>query len=405
MKFKQRVLVSALALAMVPAPAVMADGHDIQALKNQVQMLLQRIEQLEQKQQQTDVVVKQQQKPNKQVVTSGNDKVRLSISGQVNRGVLITDDGDSSDVFHVDNDASSTRFRLIGEADVSDTFTVGAAVEVEIKSDSTADVSQVSTSGTGGTLNERRLEFYLADDNWGKVWVGQGWTASEDTSEYDLSGTALAGYSATADMAGGMLFRSSGGALSDTTVGDVFTNLDGLGRRDRLRYDTPTFNGLTLSASVMEGDAWDVAVTYAGEYSYAQVVAALAYSDPNDLGSHDSRVNGSVSALFNNGFNVTLAAGQDDGSGAGDPQFYYGKLGYKTQLNSAGSTAFSIDYHHTDEIGSTLDEGSSYGIQAVQVIDAWSTELYMGFRTYELERAGADFQNIDAFILGGRVKF
>ena len=403
MNTQNRLLTAMLASSMLVAPLAQADGHELQALKNQVQLLMQRIEQLEQ---QPPQVVAQQTSVSAPVVTSGNNKVRLNISGQINRGVLVMDDGDNTDTFHVDNDASSSRIRLIGEADLSDTLTVGTAIEVELASNSTASVNQVDKSGVGsGTFSERRVEFYFTDANWGKLWVGQGWTASEDTSEYDLSGTALAGYSSTADMAGGLLFRNSDGSLSATNVGSVFLNFDGLGRRDRLRYDTPNLNGVTLSVSAVEGDAWDAAITYAAKYSYAQVVAALAYSDPQDLASHDSRVNGSVSVLFNSGFNVTLAAGEDDAGTSADPNFYYAKLGYQANLNRMGLTAFSVDYHHTDEIGVSMDEGKSYGLQLVQNFDDWSTEGYVGLRTYELERSGGSFQDLDVLLMGGRVKF
>ncbi len=403
MNIQNRLLTAMLASSMLVAPLAQADGHELQALKSQVQLLMQRIEQLEQ---QPPQVVAQQTPMAAPVVTSGNNKVRLNISGQINRGVLVMDDGDNTDTFHVDNDASSSRIRLIGEADLSDTLTVGTAIEVELASDSTASVNQIDKSGVGsGTFSERRVEFYFTDANWGKLWVGQGWTASEDTSEYDLSGTALAGYSSTADMAGGLLFRNSDGSLSATNVGSVFLNFDGLGRRDRLRYDTPNLNGVTLSVSAVEGDAWDAAITYAAKYSYAQVVAALAYSDPQDLASHDSRVNGSVSVLFNSGFNVTLAAGEDDAGTSADPNFYYAKLGYQANLNRMGLTAFSVDYHHTDEIGVSMDEGKSYGLQLVQNFDDWSTEGYVGLRTYELERSGGSFQDLDVLLMGGRVKF
>lgn len=404
MNTKNRLWTAMFASTLLVAPLAQADGHEIQALKNQVQLLMQRIEQLEQTQTQPQVV--QSGNVAAPVVTSGNSRVRLNVSGQINRGVLVADDGENTDSFHVDNDASSSRLRLIGEADLSPTLTVGTAIEVELASNSTAAVNQNDKSGVGsGTFSERRVEFYFDDDNWGKLWVGQGWTASEDTSEYDLSGTALAGYSSTADMAGGLLFRNSDGSLSATNVGSVFLNFDGLGRRDRVRYDTPNLNGVTLSVSAVEGDAWDAAVTYAAKYSYAEVVAALAYSKPQDLASHDSRVNGSVSALFNSGFNVTLAAGQDDTNTSADPEFYYAKLGYQANLNAMGITAFSVDYHHTDEIGAGLDEGKSYGLQLVQNFDDWSSEGYVGLRTYELERSGASFQNLDVLLLGGRVKF
>jgi predicted porin len=110
----------------------------VEELKTMVRQLQDRLAELEQRQAEAEKI----QSAGKRAVESGNDTVRLSISGQVNRGVLAVDDGEETDVHHVDNDASSTRIRFIGEADVSDDLTVGSAIEVQFESNSTADVSQ-----------------------------------------------------------------------------------------------------------------------------------------------------------------------------------------------------------------------------------------------------------------------
>jgi hypothetical protein len=93
------------------------------------------------------------------VVKSGNDKVKLSISGQVNRGVLFTDDGKDTDVFFVDNDNSSTRVRFIGEAKPLDVLTIGTDIEVQFESNSTAAVNQDNQSNVGpNNFTKRKLK-------------------------------------------------------------------------------------------------------------------------------------------------------------------------------------------------------------------------------------------------------
>lgn len=404
---KSFALSSLLACTVLSVPPAVAGADEVELLKSQVQQLLQRIEQLEQEQHETARQVAEQKAAQPEtLVGSGNSKLRVTVSGQINRAVLLTDDGEQTDTFNVDNDASSTRIRVVAEGDISETRTLGTAFEVEVESNSTAVVSQTDKSGGGAdNFRGRRLEMYYQDADLGKLWLGKGWTASEDTSEYDLSGTAMAGYSSTADIAAGLFFRDGSGALSGTTVGDIFINMDGLGFRNRIRYDTPAFNGFTFATSLSEGDAWDAAVTYAAQYSYAEIVAALAWSDPGDLGSHDSRVNGSISVLFDNGFNATFAAGEDDNPTGADPMFYYVKLGYKANLNRFGTTAFSVDYHRTEDLGSSLDEGTSWGLQAVQHFEEWNSEAYLGLRTFELDRPGSQFQDLDALIMGGRIRF
>jgi hypothetical protein len=41
----------------------------------------------------------------------------------------------------------------------------------------------------------------------------------------------------------------------------------------------------------------------------------------------------------------------------------------------------------------------------VQNIDSWGTELYAGYRNYQLERESVDFEDINAVLAGARVKF
>ncbi|MCZ6849821.1 MAG: hypothetical protein O7F75_13370, partial [Alphaproteobacteria bacterium] len=68
-------------------------------------------------------------------------KASLTMSGQVNRAFLIANDGNDSEVFHVDNDASSTRIRWVGKGKVTENFDAGMLIEVQLESNSTADIT------------------------------------------------------------------------------------------------------------------------------------------------------------------------------------------------------------------------------------------------------------------------
>ncbi len=398
MHMKKTLICTAVGLFIANSAPLFAG--EVDDLKAQIQKLMTRVEQLE-KQKTTAVA------DSKPTVTSGEKQVRLSISGQVNRGLLITDDGEETDYHNVDNDASSTRIRFIGEADPTDELTVGAAIEVQFESNSTADVSQLTREtgdpGTGtDNFTQRRLEVYFDHKRFGKLWLGQGWTASEGTSEYDLSGTALAGYSDTDILAGGTFFRGSDGVLSAIRVKSVLTNLDGLGRDDRIRYDTPSFGGLKLATSLVDGDAWDVAALYSSAFPGFKLVGALAYAQTSSA----DQVNGSASILLDNGLNFTLGAGDQDKDGtSADPSFYYAKLGYRASWFSVGKTSLSVDYHQTDDAGVAGDDASSVGLQLVQEIKPWATEAYVGLRNYELDRPGSNFEDVSALLAGVRVKF
>lgn len=343
-------------------------------------------------------------------VLSGTSNVHLSLSGQVNRGVLFVDDGNQTEILHVDNDNSSTRFRLIGTADYNEEISIGSVIEVQFESNSTANI-KIDGSAPGGnnSFTERKLELYFDHNRFGRLWLGQGDTASNGTSEVDLSGTSVVAYSGIADMAGGIEFQDAG--VAGPQINEVFSNFDGLSRDDRIRYDTPGFGGFKLSASHADSRKSDVALRFSGDIGAGlKLAAAVAYSVNNDV---DSQVAGSVSVLHDSGFNFTGAGGvQDIQAGATnptrDPVFWYAKAGYLWN-GGIGKTAFAIDYTQAEEIQDELaasnDEFTAYGAFVVQGIDKIGTELYLGVRNHELDRTGSNFDDILAVLAGARVKF
>jgi hypothetical protein len=62
---------------------------------------------------------------------SGNDKVGLKIYGQVNRAMLLVDDGHNAKAFSVDNDSSSTRIGLDGGVQATDDLKIGTKEGVQ----------------------------------------------------------------------------------------------------------------------------------------------------------------------------------------------------------------------------------------------------------------------------------
>ena len=344
------------------------------------------------------------------VVRSRNDKVSLQIYGQVNRAALYANDGDEDNWFFVDNDNSSTRIGLLGSTNAIDGFSIGTRFEVEFQSNPSNEVSQEDKNGVGdNNFKRRHFDIFLKSERFGKLSLGRGDTASNNTAEVDLSGTDVVGYSSIADMAGGQLFFDNDtDTLSNTTIGDVFNNFDGLSRDDRLRYDTPNFYGFFASGSVVSGDAADVALFYSAKLGDFKLAAAAAYSDPaGTSNSVDDSIDGSISVLHSSGFNLTFAGGTRDYkvSGRDDGTFYYGKLGYQRKFFSIGTTAMSVDYGRNDDVEQDGDEANTVGFQFVQNIDQWATEYFLGYRYHNLDRDNTDFKDINALMTGLRVKF
>ncbi len=352
----------------------------------------------------------------------------VTLSGHVNRAVMYADDGMDTDTFFVDPETSPTLINITGEHDLNSDVTVGAQLEVRHSSNNSYDVTIGQTSDPSvNSFEERMLEVYFRSKTMGTLWLGQGETASENTSEYDLNDAWLAGtYSYTGDFGGSIAFRdSAGNAL--TTIGVVSDNFDGLARDDRIRYDTPEFYGAMLSVSTATAEQWDVALKYGASFGDFEVAAAVAYANGGDAYGWEDQYNGSL-AFGYQGFTLTLAGGgqsygddRDFGDvlddvdvtdplstflSDDDPMSYYAKLGYSGSVVPWGKTSFAVDYKYTENVAVVDDEYTSYGLGIVQAVDAVSTEFYLGLRNHELERVGVtDIEDVFTLVAGARVKF
>ena len=340
------------------------------------------------------------------VVESGQDRITLSISGQVNRMVNVANDGDKTKVYHVDNNNSSTRIRFVGAGQVTEDFSIGTNFEVEMQSNDSSNVNQIDESEGSVDFTDRVLEAVLKSKSLGMVRIGQGPTASDSTSEVDLSGASVIAYSSISDLAGGLFFYDDDADdLTDVQVKDVFSNFDGLGRQDRVRYDTPSFYGFTASTSAIENQQFDAALRWGAETSGFRTAAAVAYSEPEDS---DYRINGSASAIhLDTGLNLTFATGLDDPEEGGrdDATFWYIKGGWLADIFDFGKTAFVADYTESYDVSADGDEAKSFGVFAVQNLSDFGTEFYGGFRLYDLDRDGLDTEEILVGNAGLRVKF
>ncbi len=349
-------------------------------------------------------------------VKSGYDNVGLNLYGHINRAVMSVDDGNDSKIFHVDNTHSESRVGLKGKVSASESLTIGGNLEVQWQANPSEQVSMDEES-ISAELKERKIEVYFDFKKIGKFSIGKGQMASDDSSEVDLSGTALAGNSGVADAGGGFSFYDNtpavlaeGEEAKSVTVSNVFNQMDGLSKKNRVRYDTPSLGGLSLGVSAGEKEMADAALTYSRELADGtQFKAAVAYSDP---GKYYTQINGSASVLLGFGLNFTVAGGTRDldkmPANGDDPTFMYGKIGYKAKIFSTGSTACSFDYGVFTNIKNqdTEEEGTAYGVQVVQKLSDYNTELFAAYRNFELEdNTGADYEPITLAMGGVRLKF
>jgi len=419
---------------IITSESVRAD--DIKALKAQVELLMKRVNQLEGRLEQVTQAAKSSpqaplvapvvadatsgpapietqkestilaQVPKK--VKSGNDKVQVSLSGHVNRAVLWADNGQHSRIFHVENDVMPTRFRLVGVGKYSEDLTLGSTIETQIRSNGTDDID-IGTQLSGNqtvTFTERKIEVYADSKKFGKLWLGQGDVASAYANAVDLSGTTTVGAGATVeDIPGGVTFRDRNKPnLKDSKVIDAWDGMDGVLRADRIRYDTPSFQGFKATVSHTDGDSGDGAINFAGEFGKTQIQAAVSAAKKRN--TYD-QYNGSASVLFSSGISVGGALGTRNGKRPKtfNASLAHGKLGYQFKWFNTGITAFAVDYGQMRKTTGPHDKVTTYSFMAVQNLEEVAAELYFTLRCFDLKRPGKDFGQVKAAIFGALVKF
>jgi len=345
--------------------------------------------------------------PDKKVVTSGGgERVKLGISGWVNRAVNIVDDGKDTDAYFVDNDNAESRVRFDGTAKATDDLTVGSTIELTIGPNKASDVNQ-DDQEVDNVFEQRITEATLDSKRFGKLSLGKGFSAAYGSASRDLSRTEVISYVTVADTAGGMLFRQKDDdTLTNLPINVAFQSFDGLSRVNRVRYDTPTYHGFHLSAAAVSDQRFDAALWWGGQGYGFKAIGAVGLADPNQDDT-DLQYDGSFSLLHEDtGLNLTLSAGLQERDNQGDAGNLYGKLGWLTKFFSFGETAFGVDYTRTRNQPTGDDDGYSIGLAAVQFFEEYGTDIYALYRLYSLDRdVEPEVHDINVVSIGARVKF
>ena len=410
-------------LSMASAPAFAAEMDN---LKQQLRDLQNRLDQIESQQAAPPVV------PAK-MTRSGKKQVTLSLSGQVNRVSMFVDDGTLNSFFHVDNENSSTRWRLIGKAKINSQWSAGLKIEQDIGQPNDSNKQSLGEDVEDDTFSDvnfdnRQMNVWVKSKGAGKLTLGKTDAVSNNIVQIDLSGTGVVQYSGANDIGGDFRFRTEGflpGLPAKDADGDpqppnkadgprndgVYDQFDGLSRRNVIRYDTPKFAGFSIGVSHAQGDLADIAARYSANYKDAglKISAGLAYWEfGKNTNKFNSGVGGSVSVLHSSGFNLTLAAAtqdrEEDASTIDDPVTFYIKPGFQFK-GPLGKTAISVGYGRTEDLDAQNDEYQNIHVAVVQNIDSAALELFAFWEINILDRDGEDFEDINIGGIGARMKF
>lgn len=331
---------------------------------------------------------------------------------QINPGSFHVDNGGKTTTNIEDNDASPSRIGMKISWVYPDTGTLvfNAETGLGVRGSSDSSISDETTSVSIGKNTIRHFEFVYTSPRIGRFYIGQGSMASDGVAYSDLSGTTIASYAGITDFAGDAEFTTSDGDGAGFAVSDVFATYDGP-RRFRVRYDTPAYNGFTLSLAtgqnLLNSDDsnkyHDIGLRYDKDYGNVLVNSSVGYTLFDNT---DSLLTGSVSALHkSSGVTLTVAAGTPKTNNA---RYVFAKLGYQGDWFKLGNTALSVDIYRGKNFRNDGADSLTYAVGAVQRIkrfERFGVDLYASYRTYDYDTSGVDFNQIHLTLVGVRFKF
>ena len=342
----------------------------------------------------------------------------FKVSGQVDKAMVAADNGEDSDIGFVDNNGSNTRFRFTGSQDLDNGMEVGFNYEVALTNNLSTNFD-INESDTGSTfLDVRKTEVFFSG-GFGKVSFGKGDGAANGTSEVDLSGTQYLGGGSAHYYASGISFLDEDGNVLGTIGGAAYNNFDALSRNNHVRYDTPSFGGVVLSASLDNGKAMETAARYSTEFGDGGAFeVAIDYIDTKDLNANINQAGqrtsssgrfeeygGSASVLLPGGLNFTgMYKNRSSDEGGPDGESYFGGIGYTLDKHHG-----QVGWGRSNDLANEGSEGNSY--QVAYVYD-WrdDIELFSSYRRLTLDNVNVgnstvDAQDIDYIYIGTRFKF
>jgi predicted porin len=233
----------------------------------------------------------------------GNRKVSLTVSGWVNEAVFWWDDGTEKNVYVGTNMLEQSRFRFTGDAKIDKDWSAGYVLEIGVQgapsnqwNQFNAQSAAVNPANFPVTLAVRKSNWYIKNKTFGQVSVGLNGTATyhllDDADPLltrnvnDAEGAAIFLSQFFLRSGGQFIQAGDGFPLRWTDVLRGFNNSTpgDSGRRNVVRYDTPTFHGFAGIVAWGEDDLWDAALTYKGDWNGISITARGGYGESTDPG-------------------------------------------------------------------------------------------------------------------------
>lgn len=384
----------------------------------------------------------------------GNRKVSLTVSGWVNEAVFVWDDGTEKNAYIGTNKLEQSRFRFVGEAQIAPGYSAGYTLEVGLVDHDSTKWNQTteSPSGADNQLTVRKSNWWLKSKDLGKVTVGLEGTAMYHVLD-DADGANTRNFSdaqAAAVYQGSFGLRHNGVAIGGLGWNNILQGIDNGtvgqdGRRNIVRYDSPTVAGFVLTASWGEDDDWGMSLTYTNTWGDFKVLGKVGYGENSDetIGCADKGTSygGTHCQLFGSAATIMhaptglyvyggYAQNVDDNirnynaTAEDTSSLYFIQGGIEQKWTALGKTTIFGEYRH-DDGGSKLSTAiptafggghqqstslNFIGAGLVQNIEPAAMDLYVVYRHADgdLNSSTGVSTSLDAFdmvILGGLMKF
>jgi len=329
-------------------------------------------------------------------------KVDVTIGGRVGRALLHVDDGDNSSLFHVDGRSTDSEWWITGSAKLTENVTASAVLDFNTHANNSSPTFGTSGAGTAATtargesIDNQYVRF--AHSAMGTITIGHTSEAGDGANNLAYGNSVNGAIGGT--LAGFNFTSGGGGVIAADTVADFVSNLDP-GDSELVRYDSPSFNGVTLAASTHQDSSGAVAIRYAGKLGGLDAKAAAHYLF-ND-GTKDT-YGGSLAILHASGLHGAVGYGKysydsDTGAGRSTNTLRF-TAGYTAKMSSLGATDITFHIAETEDLDADGDEGEWIEIGVDQTLDAIGGSIGIAYSRVEAsDTASTDYNDLDAIVM------
>jgi len=345
-------------------------------------------------------------------LANGNDN-GVVISGALNRSMQYVDNGSANAWVHTDGGTDNSRLRILVSGQLTESIKVGGTWEANLPISNSQGATNSSGTGDGTVVQGvnaafgfRVTDIKFSHATMGTLTIGQGSTSSDNKPSLDKTTNNNAGMSHGSKM---KVYDKTALAATTVTGGDQFASFFG-GKRDRLRYDTPSMAGFKASASIADANFWDAGITYGAVYGDVTVAAAIQMQHT-----------GADPKSENAGFGVALkhasglSAGYHMGKSYGttnivksiEGESWGVEAGYTTSaMSNLGATSFSVIYNETEEAKADLYEAESVQFHFRQAMPA-GIEAYAAYEVASFDdgSSSTSLDDISVFLIGTKLSF